>query len=100
MWLSKALFAAGGNLGRLHFAALVPPGIALVCDDRGEVGVAERLERLHRGVRLALQYRVEMRLLRPSGDLGARQRWCLHGRRALPLCLVAGNAVLRIDLLA
>src|SRR6266705_2500111 len=87
------------DLARLNdFAGLVPPVVAGEGDDRGEVGVGELLaERRHRRAPLAVQH-----------DLHLSPPWAVDELRAvkrrersfdpLPVRLVAGYAVRRVDL--
>src|SRR6266571_7522564 len=89
------------DLARLDdVAGLVAPVVALVGDDRGDVGVRELLAKSgHCGALLALEHHLDVRGPRTVDELGAVER----GERsfyALPVCLVAGDAAGRIDLFA
>ena len=89
------LFTCGFDLcGRDHVAGLVGPGVALVGDDRGDVDVAQVLERRHRGARLAVQHDVHVSILRAGRDFRSGQR--REGiRHAHAVRLMAGDAVRR-----
>src|SRR5438445_12856282 len=100
MYFSQSLFAPCFYFGWLYFPRLVAPGIALVGDHGGDLGVGKLLaERRHGGVRLAVQHHVDMLRLGAGGDLRAVERR-ERRRHALAARLVAGDAVRRVDPLA
>src|SRR2546426_10699880 len=87
------------DLTRLNdFAGLVPPVVAGEGDDRGNVGVGELLaERRHLSAPLAVQHDLHLSSPRAVDELGAVER----GERSLdplPVRLMAGDAIRRVDL--
>src|SRR5712691_1809021 len=89
------------DLTRLNnFAGLVPPVVAREGDDRGNVGVGELLaERRHRGAPLAVQHDLHLSPPWAVDELGAVKRR-ERSLDPLPVRLMAGDAVRRVDLLA
>src|SRR5258705_7302814 len=94
-------FPRGLDVARLdHFAHLIAPAVAFERDHRGDVRIGELLaERRHSGALLAVEDDLDVSALRLLDERGAIQagEGALH---PLPVRLVAGDAVCRIDLLA
>src|SRR5258708_23041606 len=89
------------DLARLNdFAGLVPPVVAGEGDDRGDIGVGKLLaERRHRRAPLAVQHDLHLSPPWAVDEPGAVERR-ERSFDPLPVRLMAGDAVLRVDLLA
>src|SRR6266540_7261880 len=89
------------DLARLNdFAGPVPPVVAGEGDDRGDVGVGELLaERRHRRAPLAVQHDLHLSPPWAVDEPGAVERG-EGSLDTLPVRLMAGDAVRRVDLLA
>src|SRR5882672_10967678 len=89
------------DLARLNdFAGPVPPVVARERDNRGDVGVGELpAERRHRRAALAVQH--DLDLFPPwAGDERRAVKRRERSLDSLPVRLMAGNAIRRVDLLA
>src|SRR5882762_10612543 len=89
------------DLTRLNdFAGPVAPGVSFVGDDGGDVGIRELLaERRHRGAPPAVQHDLDVASPGTVRELGAVERR-ERSLDPLPVRLMAGDAVRRVDLLA
>src|SRR6267142_4148151 len=89
------------DFARLNdLAGLVSPAVAGEGDDRGDIGVRELLaERRHRRAPLAVQHDLHLSPLRAGDELGAVKRR-VGSLDPLPVRVVAGDAIRRVDLLA
>src|SRR5436309_200458 len=94
-------FPRGIDFARLdHVAGLVAPAVALVSDDGGEVGVRELFaEPRHGRALFPVQHDLDVPSPWAVDELGAVERW-EGSLDPLPVRLMAGDAVRRVDLLA